>query len=108
MARRQKENLNDPLADRKRKLGGAEDFGARLTADLTAAARNRQAFAAVNAARESCPVGQAALPPSAGEWEGISTNSADVQALLNMKMNGKSKFDYKVKIFTCGLGPGYA
>ncbi|XP_024526400.1 kinesin-like protein KIN-14N [Selaginella moellendorffii] len=90
-----KENEPDVPAGKKRKLGISREPAARAP---------RETLSALNVPRESIASIQASSVPavpstvSSGqvEWEGVARMASDeVEALLNTKMAGKSKFDLK-------------
>ena len=92
----QKENREAPT-DKKRKIG-RDIFGVRVMSEPRV--RVRQAFSSVNA-RENDPSATPSQPEfgSTCEIGGITPvmlSKEDIDALINLKMKGKNKFDFKV------------
>jgi hypothetical protein len=112
----QKENREAPT-DKKRKIG-RDIFGVRVMSEPRV--RVRQAFSSVNSRIDNDPstatpnsqpeFGSACETASTAITTTISTTAAttsialskeDIDALINLKMKGKTKFDFKVNSSFC-------
>ncbi|XP_042490164.1 kinesin-like protein KIN-14C isoform X2 [Macadamia integrifolia] len=84
-----KDNIDEIPIDKRRKIGSGKMVGPANSG------RTRQAFSVVNAGQDLA----AGYPASTASSEcgGIEFTLEDVEALLNEKMKGKNKFDYKGK-----------
>lgn len=93
----QKENQqHETPMEKKRKLLGSAASGVKVRS-------HRSVLSVVNIRVEGSPAGrslEAGTPSKAGMaaviGDGSSTSAATVEALLNLKMSGKTKFDFKV------------
>jgi hypothetical protein len=106
----QKENSNGQETtpvEKKRKVA-AKELGSSTGVKLRT--QQRRAFASMLNVRlvessSSSPAGKALLQGealAAGGADPASTLPSDVEALLGMKMVGKTKFDFKVRFFFFG------
>lgn len=88
--------------DKKRKIG-RDIFGVRVMSEPRV--RVRQAFSSINLRHESlhnCERDPSAtpsrlVPRACDDGTPVSMTKEDIEALLNMKMKGKNKFDFKGK-----------
>jgi hypothetical protein len=99
----QKENNNgmETPVEKKRKVTGKE-----LGSEGVKLRTHRRAFASMinmrlESSSSSSPAGKTVLQGEAAALAGVgdggmSTSASDVEALLGMKMMGKTKFDFKV------------
>ncbi|MCO5571610.1 hypothetical protein L7F22_025356 [Adiantum nelumboides] len=96
-----KENREAPM-EKKRKIG-RDIFGVRVMSEPRV--QVRQAFSTINLRQESAQNSERdpsstpshLLPRVCDDGTPVSMTKDDVEALLNMKMKGKNKFDFKGK-----------
>lgn len=90
--------------DKKRKIG-RDIFGVRVMSEPRV--RVRQAFSSINLRQESvhnserdpsAATPSRLIPRACDDGTPTSMTKEDIEALLNMKMKGKNKFDFKVCI----------
>ncbi|XP_043689959.1 kinesin-like protein KIN-14C isoform X2 [Telopea speciosissima] len=85
-----KDNIDEIPIDKRRRVGSGKMVGPANSG------RTRQAFSVVNAGQDLATAGDPASTASS-ECGGIEFTLEDVEAILNEKMKGKTKFDYKGK-----------
>eukprot|EP00250_Pteridium_aquilinum_P010308 c19286_g1_i1 orf=318-2759(+) len=97
-----KENRDAPT-DKKRKIG-RDIFGVRVMSEPRV--RVRQAFSTINLRQESAQNSERdpsaatpsrLVPRACDDGTPVSMTKENIEALLNMKMKGKNKFDFKGK-----------
>lgn len=84
-----KDNLDDVPIDKRRRIGSGRMVGPANSG------RTRQAFSALNVGQDLGSVGNPAGNGSS-DCSAIEFTKEDVEALLNEKIKGKTKFDFKV------------
>lgn len=84
-----KDNFDEIPVDKRRKIGGTKMVG------QAASGRTRQAFSVVNVAQDLSMRSDSA-GNGGSDYGSVDFSKEDVEALLNEKMKGKYKSDYKV------------
>ncbi|XP_010247011.1 PREDICTED: kinesin-like protein KIN-14D [Nelumbo nucifera] len=85
-----KDSIDEVPIDKRRKIGSGKMVGPATTG------RTRQAFSVVNAGQDPA-VTSDYISNASSDCGGIEFTKEVVEALLNEKMKGKNKFDYKGK-----------